>query len=214
MPTTKSGYTLIELLFVMGIVFLLAGISMVNHNQFGREIDLENTTYDIALTIRTAQSFGINRRDDLASSFDTPKPYGILFTDLDSLITGIDGVSSEAFMIFIDNEGGALGTNNLFDYPNLGGALCVANSSPECIDIITLNKGVYIDSLCAGDDAENCVDRDELHITFKRPDPDAIIKSGVGSDEHNYAEVVIASPVSGIKSQTIVVGRTGQISIK
>ena len=209
--TDKAGFTLIEMLVVLAIIFVLAGTSLVNYNKFGKEIDLENMTYNVALTIRTAQSFGINRRDDLSTSFEEPKPYGVYFTT--SLVNPPLGLSSESFMVFLDNKNGNVpGSNNIFDNSGTGGA-CVANNADECIEIFTMNKLVYISSLCAGDDATNCIERDELHITFKRPNPDAIIKSSAAA-EHSYAEITLSSPVAGIPDQTIAVGVAGQISIK
>lgn len=210
----KGGYTLIELLFVMGIIFILAGTSLVNYNRFGKEIDLENMTYNVALTVRTAQSFGINRRDidDAFDGFEEPIPYGVYFSTsgLQDIFTGIE--DDEAFMVFVDNKDGNLpGSNNLFDNSGNAGA-CVANSSDECVEILSMNKQVYISELCAGDDANNCVEQDELHITFKRPNPDAIIKSSAVA-EHSYAEIVLSSPVALGFDQVISVGVAGQISI-
>ena len=210
----KGGYTLLELLFVLAIIFILAGTSLVNYNRFGKEIDLENMTYNVALTVRTAQSFGINRRDidDSFDGFDTPIPYGVYFSTsgLQDIFTGIE--DDEAFMVFVDNKAGAVsGSNNLFDNTGTGGA-CVANSSDECVEILSMNKQVYISEICAGDDAASCVERDELHITFKRPNPDAIIKSSAVA-EHSYAEIVLSSPVALGFDQVISVGVAGQISI-
>jgi len=213
--TQKAGFTIIELLVVLAIIFILAGTSLVNYNKFGKEIDLENMTYNVALTIRTAQSFGINRRDDLSTSFDEPKPYGVYFTTLfpGPPINPPVGVTSESFMVFLDNKDGTVpGSNNIFDNSGTGGA-CIANPADECIEILTMNQLIYISSLCAGDDAATCVERDQLYITFKRPNPDAIIKSSAVT-EHSYAEITLSSPIAGITDQKIAVGVAGQISIK
>jgi len=209
--TTKSGYSLIELLVVMGIIFLLAGVTLINHNRFGREIDLENTAYNVALTIRQAQAFGINRRDSLSTGFEEPKPYGVYFKT--NVLSPVPGISDESFMVFIDDEGGAFGTDNLFSKNSGSSSSCIANSSDECISIVTLTKGVYISELCAGDNEATCTEVDELHITFKRPNPDAIIKSSSVAS-YAYAEITITSPIAGIAAQRISVGTAGQISIK
>lgn len=208
----KAGYSLVELLFVMGMVFLLAAISLVNYNRFGKEVELENSAYDVALTVRTAQFFGINRRDDLTSSFDEPKPYGVYFNT--SLVSPPQGISQESFMMFIDQDGGVNDTNNLFDNNFSVDSACVANSSTECLDIYTLNKGMYISNLCAGTGSSDCTTRDELHITFKRPNPDATISVDNTGTTYEYAEIEISSPVSGITPQKISVGLAGQISIQ
>jgi len=210
----KGGYSLVELLFVLGMVFLLASISLVNYNRFGKEVDLENSAYDVALEIRTAQFFGINRKDDigsLVSNFDEPKPYGVFFKT--SLLDPIPGVSQESFLVFVDRDGGAADTNNLFDNAFSADSDCISNSSTECFDVKTLGKGVFISELCAGNSEADCTVRDELHITFKRPNPDATIKSSPAA-EHAYAEITLSSPVAGVTPQRITVGTAGQISIK
>ncbi len=211
---TKGGYTLIELLLVMAIIFLLAGTSLVNYNQFGKEIDLENMTYNVALTVRTAQAFGINRREEggvVVDDFAEAIPYGIYFTT-QSLVDVLGDPNDEGFMIFIDNKDGTVpGSNNLFDNSGSGGA-CVVNSADECIDIFRINKEIYISEICAGDDATSCIERDELHITFKRPNPDAIIKSSDVAS-HSYAEIVLSSRVALGFNQVISVGVAGDISI-
>ncbi len=219
---TKQGYTLVELLFVMGMIFLLAAMSLINYNQFGREVELENDTYDMALTVRTAQFFGINRQDDLSDSFDDPKPYGVYFNI--GVSAPVLGITPQSFMMFIDNDGGPNDTNNLFDDIDVTGGqtpLCVSNNATECLDIFTLRKGNYISGMCAGASEADCdseADRaanavEELHITFTRPNPDATIKADALTD-FAYAEITVSNDITGVGLRRIAVGTAGQISIK
>lgn len=203
----------------MFIIFVLAGISLVSFDKFGREIELENAAYDVALTIRTAQFFGINRKDEFGSGFEDPKPYGIYFNI--SFVTPVDGVGQENFMLFVDQDGGSEDTDKLFNNNYSATSNCVANSSTECVDIFTMHRGNYISNLCAGDGPSDCdteVDRtanavEELHITFKRPNPDATIKSSSVAT-HAYALITLSSPITGIPAKRISVGTAGQISIE
>ena len=218
----KSGYSLAELLIVMGIIFMMAGLSLVNHNQFGREIDLENNAYKMALDIRTVQAFGINRRDDSnddgtltldawRAEFQTPDPYGVVFTS--DVTPSIAGLSQESYMFFIDRSDGS---NNefFFDNDGTGGTVCVSNLSSECLDIITMNRGIYVSEICVGDNSSNCTEVDTVHISFKRPNPDAHIKTLPSGQEYSYAEITVASPIAGIPPQRISVGVAGQIAIQ
>lgn len=218
----KAGYTLIELLVVMAIIFLMAGLSLVNHNQFGREIDLENNAYRIALDIRTAQAFGINRRDDedgdgvlditdWQQEFATPDPYGIIFTS--ALNSGIPGLTTETYMIFLDRSDGAY-QEFFFDDIDNDGTICTSNASSECLDIITMNRGVYVKDICVGNSAASCSDVDTVHISFKRPNPDAHIKLVNTGTEYSYAQITVASPIAGIADQIISVGIAGQVAIQ
>jgi prepilin-type N-terminal cleavage/methylation domain-containing protein len=216
----KSGYTLIELLVVMGIIFLMASLSLVNHNQFGREIDLENNAYKMALDMRTAQAFGINRRDDSDADgtltletwreeFKSPDPYGIVFTSSNS--SGIAGMAPESYMIFLDRSDGS-NQEFFFDGNDTAGTICTSNSSSECIDVITMNNGIYVSEICVGDSASSCNNVNTVHISFKRPNPDAHIKVVNTGVEYSYAEITVMPRIAGISEQKISVGVAGQVA--
>src|SRR3989344_4714141 len=87
---SRRAFTLIELLVVTAIIGVLSLVVVVNQGSFNRTFMLANTSYDIALTLRNAQTFGMGSRSRDGSEnagygihFDknTPKSF-ILFADI------------------------------------------------------------------------------------------------------------------------------------
>ena len=189
---SRKGFSLIELMVVISIVTLISGVTLFNHNRFRGGVALENLAYEIALAIRQAQFFGINVRM-IEGSFDTG--YGVYF----------DKTDPTSFILFAD-----LNDNRFYDDSN------------EIIDVYTITRGNQIKYLCVDGECLNpeASDTEELHITFVRPEPDAIIKTEKPSDcgsgteiECGLAEIYIGSPSENVPDKVISVGMTGFISV-
>ena len=54
----KKGFTLVELLVTIVIFVIITGVVLVNSNKFDSSVLLHNFTYDVALTIKQAQTYG------------------------------------------------------------------------------------------------------------------------------------------------------------
>ena len=67
----KAGFTLVELLVTISIFVILTGVVLFNSNSFDSTVLLNNFGYDIALTIKQAQSFGVNVREDNTGNFSS-----------------------------------------------------------------------------------------------------------------------------------------------
>lgn len=181
----NKGFTLIELLISITIFVMVSGLVLANFPSFSSRIVLDNLAHEIALTIREAQVFGIGVLETGAGLFPS---YGVYF-DTSTL------ENSKKFILFADiDESGQY---------NKG----------EEIEIFTITKGNKISALC-GD--MNCTpdnfNLDELHITFVRPDPEAILigVSGVLDTTPSFVKIVVTQPEGS--SRTITVWSTGQIS--
>jgi len=212
--STKTAFTIVELLMVMAIMFIMTYLSLANYNRFGREVELENAVYELALTIRQAQFFGINRNEQFGETFDDPQPYGIYF-NLDATEEEID---DESFMMYIDQD-----QNKLFDTADNtygGGEACTINFSDECIDTYQFTRSSYSYDICVGTDEGDCTSVSdlgggsrELHISFKRPDPDATIRRNSATPAYAYAKITLRSPIVDIPEKSVSVGAAGLISI-
>ena len=216
----KQGFTLIEMLVAMGILFIMTGISMANYNRFGQQTELENATYELALNIRQAQFFGINRSERFGETFDEPQPHGVYF-NLDGTEQGAD---NQSFIVFVDDDSSSSAGYQLFDttddsFDNV--EICQSNFSNECVNVLSFNRNNYISDICVGNNETDCEslslaqDR-ELHISFKRPDPDATIygfSDTHGQGPHSFAQISVRSQVSDITTQTVSIGAAGLISI-
>lgn len=194
----QKGFTLIELLVVSGIVILITGLVLANNNRFGGKVLLQNLAYDIALTIRQAQVYGIAvRGSGTAAGYDVA--YGMNFDTV---------VSNKAYTLFADGN-----SNGTYEPTPLPGEIV---GSPFAINRGYIIERMYV--LPRNSTIEAPVTR--LDIVFRRPNPDACISgSGVTSFsgtkcQYNYqrAKVVVASPRGD--EMCIVIDATGQIAVE
>jgi len=84
------GVTLIELLVVLAIISVLVIVVITSQSTFNKTIILSNTAYDIALTIRTAENYGIGNRPGIDAA--TNRGYGVHF----------EGIPTNTFKTFAD----------------------------------------------------------------------------------------------------------------
>jgi hypothetical protein len=190
-----GGFTLVELVVVTGILILISTLILVNNNRFGGAILLENLAYDIALSVREAQVYGISVRQYATGNFDIG--YGMHF--------GTDNPTS--YVLFAD----AVVENGLYDG-------CPIASSCELVESTDIERGYFIADLCAiagGAQGEVC-GLDALDIFFKRPEPDAFISangvSGVANPGalNERGRIVLESPRGD--QMSVYVELSGQIA--
>lgn len=187
---SKRGFTLIEMIVVVGIFSFITAIVLANNSKFNGDILITNLAYEIALTIRQAQVFGLSVREFAVggvSEFNVG--YGVYFS------SGTTG----SFVFYADRN-----RNNQYD-------------SGELVETFTLGHGNFIKRLCAvtGAGARRCSDTGDINwlsVTFLRPLPDATIKTSNPSESYASAEVHVSSPQG--KERTVLSGVTGQISVQ
>ena len=91
-PTSLlRAFTLVELVVTVGIFALISTLIITRNSQFDEEIFLSDMAYDVALSLRRAQSYGINVRGS-EGSFDLP--YGVHFT-----------AGTTTYELFVDTDG-------------------------------------------------------------------------------------------------------------
>lgn len=187
----ESGFTLIELLVVTAIMALISGLVLANNTRFGGVAQLQNLAYDIALSVREAQIYGIS----VARFNNVYAPaYGMHF----------DSASPTSYVLFADVLSPQ---NGVYDCPNPGTANC------ELVRASTIQAGYAITSLCAtpSGGSESCV-MSSLDISFERPEPDAYIRAGEIEGISEAARIVVSSPRGDVKSISVEVN--GQISVE
>lgn len=69
MKIKNKGFTLIELMITVGIFAIMTALLVAKYGTFNNGVLLTNLAYDIALNIRSAQSYGLNTRGDDSDSF-------------------------------------------------------------------------------------------------------------------------------------------------
>ncbi|MES3030886.1 MAG: prepilin-type N-terminal cleavage/methylation domain-containing protein [Patescibacteria group bacterium] len=188
--TRRKGFTLVELMISVGIFALMTSFLLAKYGTFNQSVLLTNLAYDIALSIRNAQSFGLNVRSVPGSTENFDAAYGVHF---DTTIPG-------AYVFFSDPE-----KDGVYDDINE-------------ITTYTIKRGSVISGLCVGSSADDCsgsggTQPETLDITFKRPNPNAIIKMNEDDEEvFQYAEINLRATDGSMKK--IVVRSTGQIAIQ
>jgi hypothetical protein len=202
-----------EMLIVVALFTVITGAALMNHGRFGEGILATNLAYDIALSLREAQSYGLSVREAAPGTGLFDVGYGVHFFD------------NTFFVFFADRN-----SNRRYDGTSIND-VCLADT--ECVKVYRLERGSSISSFCSAVLAtsvlecrvfpprfENDPPTDTtisfLDISFKRPLPDAFMRTDLNSnnaERYRSAQVRIVSP-RGKERRTIEVFQTGQISIR
>ena len=153
----QAGFTLIELIVVAGIIIIITSLLLVRNSSFGGTVVLRSLAYDVALSIREAQTYGISVRQETGNS-NTNAPYGYS--------VHFDNTDGTSYRLFVDQNT----VNGFYD----GGQ---AKNGGELVKTYQLNKGYSISNLCYwtnGATSWTC-GASELNVVFVRPEPDACI---------------------------------------
>ncbi len=187
---SRRGFTIVEVLVTLTIFSVISGVVLVRYKDFSGGIVLSNLAYEIAITIRQAQVYGLSvKAAPPSSNFNFP--YGVHFSN--ELVN--------SFVLFADVN------NNGYE-------------SGEVVETLTTRQGNTIKSFCAVTDSgvSKCnIGTPQLitslDITFLRPDPDAKFKTNLAGDVYKEASVTVSSPGTE-RNKTISIKSTGQISVQ
>lgn len=182
------------------IIVVISGIVLIDNNKFGGEVTLENLAYDIALSVRQAQVYGIAVQRFGTSNFTIS--YGMQFSTL----------SPTTYVLFGDTEG-----TGLYD----------AGASPsEVVNTTDITQGYVIASICAISQVggSQCVPVTTADILFKRPEPNAYISVGTNGNPpvscpnnlltacYYSVQITLESPKQS--TRTVEIDETGQIAVQ
>lgn len=202
-----------ELMVVIALFTIITGAALMNHARFGEGILATNLAYDVALSFREAQSYGIATREPSSGAGTFSFPYGLHFTWGDSFVFFTDRTDADRRYGGSDESGE-----------------CVSSGSSECLKVYRFERGSRIESFCGipASGAPECRRFDAegkivtggaisyLAVTFKRPVPDATFVTDLnnaGTIRYASGRVTIVSP-RGKERRTVEVFQTGQISIR
>lgn len=196
----KRGFTLIELIVSMGIIAVITSVTLVQHNQFNETLALTNLAYEVGLSVRQAQVFGLSVREFTGGNGVTANLYGVHFEYNQN-----DPQTRVKYVLYADNDG-----NKNF------------SGDTEIVETTTITRGNYIDKFCATRNNNTvCSDSladsgagviNSLSIRFDRPNPDAVIVVDNGSTEYEEAVIFLKSQ-DGTATRCVIVRLTGQVSI-
>lgn len=191
MTNSPRAFSLIELLVVVGIFTIITMLVLANHSRFNSSVLLGSLAYDIALSVREAQVYGLSVRGIDAGGAITNFQAGY----------GVHFAGPNSYILFADTyPAGA--PNKKYDTQDL------------IVSTYTLNTGHSLSRFCGVNGSfQDCSDTGaiaNLDIVFLRPEPDANIYSASSGP---YAQAIITVRSSSGSTRTITVGSTGQISV-
>jgi prepilin-type N-terminal cleavage/methylation domain-containing protein len=211
--SSNRGFTLIEMLVVMGIMMMITTVLLVNQSRFNSSTILRSLAYSVALSVRQAQVYG-------TSVAGTTTASGSCNTSAGGFYTGGNCYAS-AFGLHFDISANT--TYTLFADLNSDGMY--TTSPPEFIKSFAFSPGYVISDICAvGVAGTRCSPGtiNTLDIIFKRPNPDAnftalfngspILVGGV-PDTYSSAYIQIQSTADPANTKRITILNTGEVSV-
>ena len=205
---TKQAFTVAELIVVIGIFMLMTTITSFKYNQFIKQAQVSELAYDIALTIRQMQVYGISASGKLiaAENFEGTEDDFFDATDgqvkditQDRSVRGVSIYAPEKKIILFED----INRNRIYDNDDV------------VIDERTVQYNVDLDfKYC--DTGGNCDKSKDGHldISFQRPYPDAmmVLSNGASHEELDSAQIRVSA--SGINSKLISLNAIGNIALE
>lgn len=202
---TVRGFTITELLVVLAIIAVVSAVVITSQSSFNKSIVLSNTAYDIALSLRSSQSFGLgSRAREVGGAVAVNAGYGLYFQ------SGVPG-----FTLFADiipsssNASDSCHPKADSAAPDARPGNCKYDNGEKVVNY-TFGNGVTISKLCAYASGWSC-SLSSLDIVFSRPNPVPFIRvNGDVTTSYTKACVAITSPHGGAAYVSVVA--SGQIT--
>ena len=193
-----QGFTLIELLVTISIFIFMTLLVVSKYGTFNQTTLLTDLAYDMALSIQTAQTYGISVKTTGATANSYSSAYGI----------EIDSTKPSQYIMFADTS-------------NTGSNLNVYDAGDSLINTYNIKQGAQISSICLGNDMNPCTLQLSapyiVNITFKRPDPEAVVYysdslHATTLSTYLLTHITITSG-DGSSSRHVDIRQNGQISV-
>lgn len=200
----KAGFTLMEMVVSITIFTLITVVVLYNHSAFSNNILVTNLAYQVALTLREAQVYGLSSvgKEDTSGITNFKVGYGVHFD------TSSED-SKKSFVFFSD-----VTDNKKYDGD------CADSNPNECVENIPITSGNKIEKICIHligdpDEIKSCSDvvseLQMVDVVFKRPDTEASIYVENQETPINLVEIYVTSTQKRQKKVTVL--SSGQISI-
>jgi len=200
--TSGAGFTLVELMVVLAIIVVISGIVLSSQSSFNKSLILANTAYDIGLTLRSAQTFGLSSR---AAAADASVGYGLHFQ------TG----TTDSYILFADTAGGTSCAGMPPDCKP-GDHVYTSGVDAPPVQTYELGNNMRVSDFCAlSGGSWSCSaggGLSSLDIVFARPNPDPFMSAnGSYSPVFPVTKACITITSSQGGARFITVAESGQI---
>jgi prepilin-type N-terminal cleavage/methylation domain-containing protein len=227
---TSRGVTLVELLVVLGIIGVLTSVVITSRGSFNKTILLTNTAFDIALTIRSAETFGLGSRATIGSIANAG--YGVHFTATPT-------TPGTSFTLFADTNAPPSACHPTPGGPGAGSPTetpgdCAYTPPPatppdEVVQTYALGNGMKISDMCAYTatpptttnpatctahlvDSTHTQGLTSLDVVFSRPNTATYVSAnGIYSAAITRACITVTSPQGG--GSYVYVEPTGEVHV-
>lgn len=212
MPKVASGFTLVELVVVFAIIGVITTVIFTSQNSFNKTLIVSNTAYDIALTLRAAETYGIGSR---AAGATNNAGFGLDFTR----------ATPNQFTLFTDtypspSTSSVCHPTSDASSPSAKPGNCSYDAPQgERVTTYTIGNGITVSDFCAlslGSWAcahANGGGLSSLDVVFSRPNPVPFISvNGTYSTLFPATDacLIVSSAQGGVRYITIT--SSGQIS--
>lgn len=196
--TTQKGFTIIEMLAVLAIFSILTAIVVFNYAKFRSDTILTNMAYEVALSIREAQIYGVSARSSATGgSADFTRAYGIY----------IPQIPTNAYYLFSDTDS----ANDTTGDGKFSGENCSSSGGDTCITPYTLQQNIKITEVYVN---SACNDSTAFSILFKRPNPEPVFNHVTEyAPITNISMIQITLTADDGTSRYVRVANNGQISV-
>jgi prepilin-type N-terminal cleavage/methylation domain-containing protein len=186
----SPGFTLIELIVAIGVVAIIAGITLGSRQNYSRAVNLNNVAHEIALSIRQAQTYGVSSRGSDIGDDISKFSHGIEF----------DTDAPQQFILYRNTNG-----NNGYQPDD---DLIETYQLPERMEIVAICETLASDQTCASGS------RNDIVIMFSRPNPDAAFYRANGGPSLSRSQAAIVIADEDGSRQTIITRSSGFISVE
>lgn len=206
----QKAFTLVEMVVVLAIGAILIAVVIFNYRDADSSLIMRNLAYEVSLTIRQAQTYGIGVKESSEENNAFDNAYGVQFNH------PVTNVFNDTFYLFSDIYNDTSDKEYRCNQTNTSGA-CTSAGGSEVIDALSLTRQITIQSICGNrlDNGQNvCTSAGAnamLNIAFKRPNPDAVITLGTNI---RLADVTIRLVGQNGSTIDVYVNTAGQISVQ
>ena len=214
----RRGFSLIELLVVLAIIAVITTVTITSQTNFNKTLILANSAYDVALTIRSAQTYGMGSRVQAGAASNAG--YGVYFST---------PLPSSSFKFYADIDPGpstnsatnchpALAVTGI-SAPDAQPGNCTYTTADSLVSTYTLGNRIAVSDFCAFRNGTwkcaNSLNHDlsSLDIVFARPNPSPFMTANGSYSPSSVTSscIVLTSPQGGFRY--IAVQPSGEITV-